>query len=488
MSVMLLLILVLVSMQPIWPEAPQWLDDLPGGPLTATCGSLTLVWIVGSLYTSLCCWAVRSDPTQARRRLRHFQSRQKIYFFLLTGTFLASCYFLGWGDYVSVLWWDEGRRVFWPGKQLALLAPFLLGLTCSWARFYDAEKTVYQAESGSDRPFLSRRAYLGLQVRFNLLLIAPPLMLMLLKDSFSWAWPAVRHSELAEYVFFSVFLLVFLLGMPWMLRLFLRLRPLPEGPLRERLEATVRRLKFRFSGILLWNTRHTSANAFVTGILPWPRYIVLTDQLLRDLAAEEVEAVIGHEIGHVKHYHMFFYMIFLFASFTSLELLWQLCQICLRSTFVLDLVPALRPWMEKESFELISAFPLLLAMALYLFVVFGYLSRYCETQADIFGSRTISNEVFISALEKVAILNCIPRDKPGWLSSWRHPTIANRVDFLRRMGEDPGLERRFQRRIGLFKWSLALALCVILVTLLNVVPYDNPVDGKPDSGDQQSSR
>ena len=115
-------------------------------------------------------------------------------------------------------------------------------------------------------------------------------------------------------------------------------------------------------------------------------------------------------------------------------------------------------------------------------MVFGYLSRYCETQADIFGSRTISSEVFISALEKVAILNGIPREKPGWLSSWRHPTIASRVDFLRRMGEEPGLERRFQRRIGLFKWSLALVLSAILATLSFIAPKEHEMDGETGNG------
>ena len=127
---------------------------------------------------------------------------------------------------------------------------------------------------------------------------------------------------------------------------------------------------------------------------------------------------------------------------------------------------------------MVSAFPPLLAVALYLFVVFGYLSRYCETQADIFGSRAISSEVFISALEKVAILNGIPREKPGWLSSWRHPTIANRVHFLRCMGEQPGLEPRFQRRIGLFKWGLSISLAAVLTTLIIVTPRKNETNNE----------
>jgi STE24 endopeptidase len=73
--------------------------------------------------------------------------------------------------------------------------------------------------------------------------------------------------------------------------------------------------------------------------------------------------------------------------------------------------------------------------------------------------------VFISALEKVAWLNGISRDRPGWLSSWQHSTIARRVEFLEKMEADPELAARFQRRVGLVKWGLIVALTVGLLAL-----------------------
>jgi hypothetical protein len=97
-------------------------------------------------------------------------------------------------------------------------------------------------------------------------------------------------------------------------------------------------------------------------------------------------------------------------------------------------------------------------------------SRRCERQADIFGCRTVSCAVFIAALEKVAWLNGISRDRPGWLSSWQHSTIARRVEFLQRMSADPALEPRFQRRVGLIKWALLLCLAAALVALLQWAP------------------
>ena len=93
----------------------------------------------------------------------------------------------------------------------------------------------------------------------------------------------------------------------------------------------------------------------------------------------------------------------------------------------------------------------------------------CERQADIYGCRIVSCAVFITALEKVAWLNGISRDKPGWLSSWQHSTIALRVEFLEQMSADPGLEPRFQRRVGLVKWGLVLGLGVGLATCMLVL-------------------
>ena len=68
-------------------------------------------------------------------------------------------------------------------------------------------------------------------------------------------------------------------------------------------------------------------------------------------------------------------------------------------------------------------------------------------------------------LEKVADLNGISRDRPGWLMSWQHSTIARRVEFLQRMEADPRVEPRFQRRVGLVKWAIVLSLGLILAAL-----------------------
>jgi Zn-dependent protease with chaperone function len=259
------------------------------------------------------------------------------------------------------------------------------------------------------------------------------------------------------------------------LRLVLGLKPLPAGPLRDRLLATARRLRFRFSNILLWNTNGGVANAMVAGILPQVRYVVLTDKLVNELAPEEVEAVFGHEVGHVKHRHMVFYLAFIIISLLTLSVLATV-------TKVDDLF---------KSNEDLATLPLVGILGGYIFVVFGFLSRRCERQADIYGCRTMSCSqanctshsgpeeltprgkglcatgigTFIDALEKVARLNGISRNRPGVLQSWQHSTIARRVDFLQRLRNDPSIEPRFQRTVSIVKWAVVVLLAAVLLIL-----------------------
>jgi STE24 endopeptidase len=140
---------------------------------------------------------------------------------------------------------------------------------------------------------------------------------------------------------------------------------------------------------------------------------------------------------------------------------------------------------------------MIVLVLLYIVFVFGFISRRCERQADIYGCRAVSCgqpycqeheastdlgagghnlcptgiRTFIRALEKVADLNGISRDRPGFLQSWQHSTIARRVAFLQTMIADPAIEPAFQRRIAVVKWGLFAVLGVLLAVVLITGSY-----------------
>jgi STE24 endopeptidase len=149
--------------------------------------------------------------------------------------------------------------------------------------------------------------------------------------------------------------------------------------------------------------------------------------------------------------------------------------------------------LDLNKHKYLAFLPMVALLLSYIFVVFGFLSRRCERQADVFGCRAVSCHrpdcpghefeachggdgrglcptgirIFIRALEKVAQVNGISRDRPGFLQSWQHSTIARRVEFLQRVLADPRVERHFQRRVTVVKWVLFGVLGATLAVLLH---------------------
>jgi STE24 endopeptidase len=111
-----------------------------------------------------------------------------------------------------------------------------------------------------------------------------------------WVW---------GFAFLAGFQVVLMLAWPrWIMPLFNRFSPLPEGVLKQQLLALAGRTGFEISGLFVMDSskRSSHANAFFTGFGRFRR-IVLFDTLTAQLTAEQTTAVLAHEIGHSKHGH-----------------------------------------------------------------------------------------------------------------------------------------------------------------------------------------
>lgn len=452
MPFLLLLLLSLARLQTHW-DRPDWLGlDAAGCALVTWVGILAF-WLLVAAVTSHFRRQLLRQPTRRTHWISRFAAWKRFHAYALVAFYLVALYFLGWGWTIkSTLAPSRWAQL---GIELVMLTPMFTGLFVCWAHYYDLDRTVYDISLFSGRDgFLGRWNYVILQARQNLLLLVPPLFVIVLEHLLIAVFPDFENDNSLVAFFFLVLLVAAFFSIPLLLRWFLGLTPLPPGPLRDRLEATARKLHLRINNILLWNTRCTVANAMVTGMLPWLRYVVVSDRLVEYLTPDEVEAVFGHEVGHIKHHHMSFYLLFVMTSLIAFGLVWF-------GVFTLGLSLFPESWNWAELFELHSVLPQLLLITLYMLVVFGFVSRRCERQADLYGCRVVSTSTFIDALEKVAVLNGIPRDRPGLLSSWQHGSIAQRIGFLRRVQEEPGLEGHFQRRLTAFKWWLAIGLVAL---------------------------
>ena len=422
-------------------------------------------------------WPLDRDPSRRDVVLNRYERGRVIHQVAMLGLYLILLMGLDWG-------WVVGEGHF---AELLWLAPFFAAQLLGWVFFYDADRAAHlaahrllddeassltwlEARLAVSSPFGGRWAYVGFQARQKFAFVFVPVFLVIgLKEierilpEASNQWPPLLMQALSAGVMACV-----LVGWPLMIRVVLRLQPLPAGPVRDRLMAASRRLGFRCSNVLVWNTSSGMANAMIVGLVPWLRYVIFTDGLLEEFSDDEIEAVFGHELGHVRHQHMLFYLGFLALSMGALGLL---------ADRVLLAHHVLLPVLGRRVADTfgpngdLHPVPVVILLVGYLFTAFGFLSRNCERQADVFGCRAVSGDrpdgsllcpagiaIFIRALEKVALVNGISRDKPGFFQSWQHGSIAKRVEFLERASLDPEIEARFQRRLGVIKWAVVVAL------------------------------
>ncbi|MGB0412959.1 MAG: M48 family metallopeptidase [Coraliomargarita sp.] len=139
----------------------------------------------------------------------------------------------------------------------------------------------------------------GLLIGF---VIGYPLLALLIflvqsAGSLWWVW---------GFAVFFIFQLVMVVAYPmFIMPLFNKMEPIEEGELKDRLFALADRTGFLAQTILVMDgsKRSGHSNAFFAGFGKFRR-IVLFDTLIEQMDAEELEAVLAHEIGHYKLGHI----------------------------------------------------------------------------------------------------------------------------------------------------------------------------------------
>ena len=125
------------------------------------------------------------------------------------------------------------------------------------------------------------------------------LVLFLMQSGGAWWW-VVAWGVLVAYQLFVMWLAPSVI-MP----LFNKFQPLEDATLKDRVIALMQRTGFQANGFFVMDGSRRSAhsNAFFTGLGKQKR-VVFFDTLLKQLNADEMEAVLAHELGHAKLKHI----------------------------------------------------------------------------------------------------------------------------------------------------------------------------------------
>jgi STE24 endopeptidase len=204
-----------------------------------------------------------------------------------------------------------------------------------------------------------------------------------------WTWIAWMAFNLAVMVLFPTVIAP----------LFNKFEPLPEGEVRKRVQALLERCGFRARGLFVMDGSRRSAhgNAYFTG-LGRARRIVFFDTLLARLDADEIEAVLAHELGHFKLRHIPKRIALTFAL--SLAGLWLLGWLSRQPWFYQALGLTPDPAMADAA-ALVLFFLALPVFAFPLQPLFALASRRHEFQADAFAAAQTDPKHLASALVKL---------------------------------------------------------------------------------------
>jgi Zn-dependent protease with chaperone function len=359
----------------------------------------------------------------------------------------------------------------WPVLQTAptlgaliFLLLFIAHLIIVWALSHGAYEKIYAAG-------VSRRTRVVSQIAFAAPVLLPWLLLSGAADLIALLpFEAPRRlltHPVGELVYFLCFLVLVALVGPALIGRFWRCRPLEDGWMRRRIEALCRRARLRYAQILYWPVfGGRMITAGVMGLVGRFRYILITPGLLRELSPEQIDQVMAHEIGHVKRWHLAFYLLFLTGYILLAYALFDVAAILL-----LQAAPIHRliQVFELDPVTTGSALLGLMTVAVFLVyfrLVFGYFMRNFERQADLYVYRLFpSARPLITTLAKIALVSGIAPAKPDW----HHFSIGERIAYLERCEADRRWIARHDRKVArsIAVYLLAMAAVAVLGWQIN---------------------
>jgi len=338
---------------------------------------------------------------------------------------------------------------------LLFLLLFIFYLAIVWTFAYSIYQRIYRTD-------ISKKTYVLSNISFSVPVLMPWLFLSGIADiiqalPFDTPKQFLNTTE-GEITYFLIFLVgVSILG-PLLIQKFWRCKPLENGFNRSRIADLCERAGLEYAEILYWPIfGGKMITAGVMGLIKKFRYILVTPSLLHLLEPAELDAVIAHEIGHIKKKHLLFYLAFfvgyMLLSYVTFDLI----------IFAIIYAKPVSWFINNSGFSQtavvsgISSMVIICLFLVYFRFVFGYFMRNFERQADTYVYALFkSAQPLISTLQKIAAASGQSADRPNW----HHFSIQQRVDYLKKCEFNSSWitrqDNKIKKSIGIYLMSLLL--------------------------------
>jgi len=379
------------------------------------------------------------------RKYDFLVSRQTVFAIIL---FAADIYLLNIPDFLLTF------QLFLAIPTLtaaACIVIFIAYLSIIWKWAHRSYQKIY-------RNRLSNRSFILSNISLGIPVVLPWIVLSVIYDLLHIIplepIKSFLSSPQGEIGYFILSLVVIASIGPYLIQKLWRCKPLEPGHVRNRIEAICKRAGLGFSDILYWPMfGGKMVTAGIMGLVRQFRYILITPSLLKVLDENEMDAVIAHEIGHIKKGHMIFYLLLLIGySFVSYQLFILAMHILSiwPNGFIFLLRSNIRP-QALESTLFVGIY--ITGFIIYFRFLYGFFMRNFERQADAYVYRLFASaRPLISTLEKIALISGLSPEKPNW----HHFSIKERISFLEKCETDHTAIIRHDRKI-----KTTMVLCLV---------------------------
>ena len=347
--------------------------------------------------------------------------------------------------------WDQLGLEMVPGFDAALvLAPFFC-LMGSHALFAARGESRIRADGST------WKGHLIFGIRTFLAFSLFPILLLLCLQFIFGGIPAIEKISIiypfAAWGIALSIICLFLLFAPFYLKLAFGAPPLPKGEKRSRLESLAERSGFRYRDLLLINTSESRiANALIIGLLPHVRYVFFTSTLFHQMDEGELECVMAHEMSHGLRKHLVSYFLFTLGYLAL-------------ATGLQEILAGI-----GVPVAIVSALFLLLFFAFWV-LLFGYVSRRFETEADLYGADLLEHTPestskatrLAQALHRVCALNGM---HPS-IGSWRHYSVSQRSMILLEAESNSQIKKKWENTCSRLRLAGLAALVISMLYGIN---------------------
>ena len=251
---------------------------------------------------------------------------------------------------------------------------------------------------------------------FIVILITPLLLFIMLYPESFWIyfWMLISAFLILANIFYTSLIVP----------LFNKLEVLKDGELKQKLDDFSRKVNFPLSNIFVINgsLRSKKANAFFSG-LGKNKKIVLYDTLIKNHSADELVAVLAHEIGHYKLNHV--------KTNMAISVVTTGFMLFILSNFIFNsqVSYALGGNVSFRHLEIFAFFIIYSPVSSLISILMNIKSRKNEYEADEYAVKNFEKKPMVDALKRLSkdnLTNLTPHPLYEFIN-YSHPSISKRL-------------------------------------------------------------